>query len=145
MAEPPPLPGQPSAFLSTDPYTASRSRVALDVDDDEDTGESRFHQFASPDFGRGTLEGADGQDEAIHRRGAADMTREEEWDLDELGKDGFDMNDYMRRTLTGADKEEIKRFKAALMRQKGRNATDLQRNVFKQYVLIALGYDVCRC
>lgn len=142
MAEPPPMPGQPSAFLTADPYGGGRSRAALDIDDDEDLGASNFHQFASPDFGRGT-EGTNGQEEAIRRRGASDMTREEEWDLEELGKEGFDMNDFMRRTLTGADSEEIKRLKAALMRQKGRNAMDQQRNVFKQYVLIVKRQDLC--
>jgi hypothetical protein len=131
MAEAPPMPGQPSAFLTAGGYGAGRSRTALDIDDDDDAGVSNFHQFASPDFGGGVL---DGQDEAIGRRGGADMTRDEEWDLEELGKEGFDVNDFMRRTLTGADDEEVKRLKAALMRQKGANAREQQRNVFKQYV-----------
>jgi hypothetical protein len=133
MAAPPPMPGQPSAFLDSDPYTNSRSRQ-VDQDDDDEVGVSRFHQFASPEFAQGGFEGADGQDEQIRRRGAADNSREEEWDLEELGADGFDMSDFVRRTLTGADDSEIKRFKAALMRQKDRNAKDMQRNVFKQYV-----------
>lgn len=127
MSEPPPMPGQPSAFLTTGGYGAGRSR--LDADDDEDTGANNFHQYASPDFGRGA---ADGQEEAIGRRGGADATRDEEWDLEELGKEGFDVNDFMRRTLAGADSEEVKRLKAALMRQKDTNAKDQQRNVFKQ-------------
>ena len=129
MAAPPPLPGQPSAFLNSDPYT-NRRPVSMDLEDE--TGVSRFHQFASPEFNQGGFENADGQDEQIRRRGGADDSREEEWDLEELGKDQFDLNDFMRRTLTGADDQEIKRFKAALMRQKDRNAKDMQRNVFKQ-------------
>lgn len=139
MGEAPPMPGKPSAFLTAGSYAPSRGRAMadVDVDDDEDSGETRFHQFASPDFGRNVFEPTDGQDEVIRRRGAADMTRDEEWDLEELGKDGFDLNDFMRRTLTGADEEEVKRFKAALMRQKDRNGADLQRNVFKQYVVLS--------
>lgn len=131
MAAPPPLPGQPSTFLDSDPYTAGRARQ-ISMDDDDDTGASRFHQFSSPEFAQSGFDNHDGGDEQIRRRGGADDTREEEWDLEELGKDQFDMNDYMRRTLTGADDQEVKRFKAALMRQKERNARDLQRNVFKQ-------------
>jgi len=131
MAAPPPMPGQPSDFLTSDPYTSSRSRQ-VDVDDEDEVGTSRFHQFASPDFDKGVFEGADGQDERIHRRGGADDSREEEWDLEELGKEQFDLHDYMRRTLTGADDQEVKRLKAALNRQKDRNAKDMQRNVFKQ-------------
>jgi hypothetical protein len=133
MAAPPPMPGQPSAFLNSDPYTSGRSRP-ISMDDEDEAGVSRFHQFASPEFAQGAFENNDGQDEQIRRRGGADDTKEEEWDLEELGKDQFDMNDYMRRTLTGADDQEVKRFTAALMRQKERNARDLQRNVFKQCV-----------
>jgi hypothetical protein len=114
MAAPPPMPGQPSAFLNSDPYTTRSNRISMDEDDQP--GASRFHQFSSPEFAQSGL----------------DATREEEWDLEELGKDQFDLNDFMRRTLTGADDQEIKRFKAALMRQKDRNAKDMQRNVFKQ-------------
>lgn len=133
MAAPPPMPGQPSAFLNSDPYTTGRSRP-MSMDDDDETGTSRFHQFSSPEFAQSGFDNQDGQDEHIRRRGGADDTREEEWDLEELGKDQFDLNDFMRRTLTGADDQEVKRFKAALMRQKDRNAKDMQRNVFKQYV-----------
>lgn len=132
MAEAPPMPGQPSAYLTAGSHSAGRSRSALDIDDDEDAGANNFHQFASPDFGREGVEGIDGQDEAIGRRGGADRTRDEEWDLEELGKEGFDVNDFMRRTLAGADQDEVIRLKAALMRQKGTNAKDQQRNVFKQ-------------
>ena len=124
------MPGQPSAFLNTDPYTTHSQRISMDEDDD--TGASRFHQFSSPEFAQSGFDNADGQDEQIRRRGGADDSREEEWDLEELGKDQFDLSDYMRRTLTGADDQEIKRFKAALMRQKDKNAKDMQRNVFKQ-------------
>jgi hypothetical protein len=131
MAAPPPMPGQPSAFLNSDPYSTGRSH-RISMDEDDDTGASRFHQFSSPEFAQTGFDNTDGQDEQIRRRGGADDSREEEWDLEELGKDQFDLNDFMRRTLTGADDQEIKRFKAALMRQKDRNAKDMQRNVFKQ-------------
>ena len=60
------------------------------------------------------------------------MTHEEEWDMEELGKEGFDLQAFLRRSLTGADEEEKTRFKAALMRIKQANAKELQRNVFKQ-------------
>ena len=127
MAEAPPMPGQPSAFLTAGGYGAGRSRI--DIEGDEDSGANNFHQFASPDFGgRAT----DGQEEMIGRRGGADKMRDDEWDLEELGKEGFDVNDFMRRTLAGADSEEVKRLKAALMRQKDTNAKDQQRNVFRQ-------------
>jgi len=102
------------------------------MDEDDQPGASRFHQFSSPEFAQSGFDNTDGQDEQIRRRSGADATREEEWDLEELGKDQFDLNDFMRRTLTGADDQEIRRFKAALMRQKDRNAKDMQRNVFKQ-------------
>lgn len=137
FSQPPPLPGQ--AFLSTDPYEAGPSRVPEPEDDDiDEVGGSRFHQFASPEFAQSGFEAATGltspQDEAIRRRGATDFTHEEEWNLDELDKEGVDVNAYLKRTLTGADDEEVKRFKAALMRYKEKNAKDLQQNVFKQYV-----------
>jgi len=72
------------------------------------------------------------QDERIRRRGAADLTKDEEWNFEELEKDGVDLNAFIRRTLTGADDDEVTRFKAALMRQKQSNAKELQRSVFKQ-------------
>ncbi|ORY33088.1 hypothetical protein BCR39DRAFT_521150 [Naematelia encephala] len=130
LSEPPPLPGQPSSFLTRDPY-----QTVLDVDqpliDDDDVGASKFAQWGSPEFAQQGF-GAP-QDEQIRRRGAADMTREDEWDLNDLGEDGLDVNQFIRRNLAGADDDEIKRFKAALNRAKQLNAKEMQRNVFKNY------------
>jgi hypothetical protein len=52
--------------------------------------------------------------------------------MDELSKEGADIHGFIKRNLTGADEEEVKRFKAALQRHKQQNAKELQRNVFKQ-------------
>jgi t-SNARE complex subunit (syntaxin) len=76
-------------------------------------------------------------DETIRRRGAIDTAHEEEWDIEELSKEGVDINGFIKRTLTGADEEEVKRFKAALQRYKQQTAKELQRSVFKQYVQMA--------
>ncbi|KAK8843984.1 hypothetical protein IAR55_006777 [Kwoniella newhampshirensis] len=146
----PPLPGQ-SDFLTFDPYGGADFTPAdNDNDNDNDNddlvaggGETYFSQFGSPEFsqsGFGKLPQAPsvpissgGAAVAGGRRGAADHSREEEWDLEELGKDGFDLAGYVRRTLTGADEDEKKRFRAALMRARQGNAKELQRNVFKHY------------
>jgi hypothetical protein len=124
-------------------------------DDDDDrlreTGDSKFGQFSSNDFDRsgfgqpGASAGgragvgagvgagrASAGEEGIRRRGAVDTSREDEWGLDELGKDVFDLQGFMKRSLTGADDEEKKRFRAALERMRQQNQRDLQRNVFKQ-------------
>lgn len=137
LSEPPPLPGQVSHFLTSDPY---QTVLAVDqpgrrVDEDElldEVGESRFGQWGSPEFAQNGFGSGPAQDETIRRRGAADLTREEEWDLEELGSEGMDVQAYLKRTLTGADDDEIKRFKAALMRFKQQNAKELKRSVFKQ-------------
>lgn len=131
----PPLPVQ--TFLSSDPYQAGPSRTPEpDYEELDGGGETRFHQFASPEFAQTGFEAATSlaspQDETIRRRGATDQSREDEWDFDELSKDGVDVNAFLKRTLTGADDEEVKRFKAALMRYKEKNGKDLQQNVFKQ-------------
>jgi hypothetical protein len=123
----PPLPGQ-SGFLDSDPYQGITT--GNDEGEDDIAGSSRFGQFASSEFqSRGFT---DRGEEGIKRRGAADMTKDEEWDLEELGKDGFDVQAFVKRTMTGADAAEIKRFNAALQRAKQTNAKELQRNVFKQ-------------
>lgn len=122
---PPPLPNQ-GTFLDQDPYQG----ITHDEPEGE-VGTSRFGEFASTDFQQSGFGGKRG-DEGIRRRGAADMTREEEWDFEELGKDGVDVQGFLKRTLTGADEEEVKRFTAALQRSKQANAKELQRNVFKQ-------------
>ena len=123
-------------FLSSAPPPMPEQDLTADVDPyqgiEDEEGTSRFGQFASSDFQQSGFTMAGKGDEGIRRRGAADMTREEEWDMEELGKEGFDLQAFMRRSLTGADEEEKKRFKAALMRIKQSNAKELQRNVFKQ-------------
>lgn len=94
--------------------------------------------FGNTEFAQTGFEGGLGtgqttvQDERIRRRGAADPTRDEEWDLTELEGETVDVQAFLRRTLTGADEDEVVRFKAALMRQKQANARELQRSVFKQ-------------
>lgn len=100
----------------------------------DDAGESKFGQFASTEFGQSGFgrSPAVAGEESIRRRGAVDLAHEEEWDLEELGSDGFDVQGFLKRTLTGADSEEVKRFKAALQRYKQQNSRELQRNVFKQ-------------
>lgn len=123
-------------FLSSAPPPMPEQDLTADVDPyqgiEDEEGTSRFGQFASSDFQQSGFTMAGKGDEGIRRRGAADMTREEEWDMEELGKEGFDLQAFMRRSLTGADEEEKKRFTAALMRIKQSNAKELQRNVFKQ-------------
>nr|XP_018259262.1 exocyst complex component EXO84 [Kwoniella dejecticola CBS 10117]OBR81420.1 exocyst complex component EXO84 [Kwoniella dejecticola CBS 10117] len=134
----PPLPTQ-GDFLDSDPYGGADFTP---LPDDAQTGETYFNQFGSPEFQQSAFGGAgrvsdrdegDAEQEGIRRRGAEDLTREEEFDLAELDKEDFDINDYLRRTLTGADEEEKKRFKAALMREKGNNQKELQKNVFRHY------------
>ena len=101
---------------------------------DDDVGESEFGMFGNTDFAQNGFGGKQTsvQDERIRRRGAADATKDDEWDMDELGKEGLDVHAFLKRTLTGADTDEVTRFKAALMRQKQQNAKELQRSVFKQ-------------
>ena len=141
MAAPPPLPGQPSAFLASDPYQAIPPAAIPSssiIEDDEpiidETGESRFGMFGNTAFSQNGFGGGQTsvQEERIRRRGAADLTKDDEWDLDELDRDAMDINAFLRKTLRGADEEELTRFTATLMRQKESNAKELQRNVFKQ-------------
>lgn len=77
-------------------------------------------------------------DESIRRRGAADATLEEEWNLEELSNEKIDAQAYAKKVLTGADEEEKRRFVAALMREKQANKKELQRTVFKQQVFLLL-------
>ena len=76
--------------------------------------------------------GSDVQDERIGRRGGMDGVQREEWDLEELSKDGVDVNQFIKKTLLGADKQEIERFKSALERQKQGTAGEMKRNVFRK-------------
>ncbi|WVQ84675.1 hypothetical protein IAT38_006830 [Cryptococcus sp. DSM 104549] len=135
------LPGQ--HFLTADPYGGADFNPDGRTYDDE-TGETLFGQYGSPEFAQSGFDAGRnragvgsgdrlGGDEGIRRRGAADATREEEWDLEELGKEGFDLAGYVKRVLTGADEEEKKRFRAALMREQQTNKKELQRSVFKHY------------
>ena len=105
---------------------------------DDEVGESRFGMFGNTDFSQSGFGETAGQtsvqEERIRRRGAADLTRDDEWDLTDLDGDTVDIDAFLRKTLAGADDDEITRFKAALMRQKQANAKELQRHVFKQYV-----------
>jgi hypothetical protein len=137
------MPGLPEAsFLGGEPYQGIAPPTIQEDDEDDLTNmgaaTSRFDQFSSPSFaiGAGLGPGANrlptGGDEAIRRRGAVDTSREEEWVFDEFGKDGFDLAAYVKKTLTGADEEEKKRFRAALERYKQQNAKEMQRSVFKQ-------------
>jgi len=114
-------------FLENDPYQG----VTYDEPGDE-VGSSRFNELVSSDFQQSGF-GSQG-DETINRRGAEDTSREDEWDLEELVKEDFDLQGFLKRTLTGADEQEVRRFKAALQKTKQANAKQLQRNVFKQYV-----------
>lgn len=138
------LRGQPSSFLSSEPYqnvppvdVPGSAIPEEDEPPDDEAGGSRFGVFGNTEFTQTDLVGAQTtvQDERIRRRGAADLTKDEEWDFEELDRDGVDVNAFIRRTLTGADEDEVTRFKAALMRQKQSNAKELQRNVFKQCVI----------
>jgi hypothetical protein len=120
-------------FLDVDPYGG----LGGGDDGDGDTGESKFGQFASRDYsgtdlGRGSAASQGAGDEGIRRRGGVDTSREEEWDFEELTKEGADVQSFIRRHLTGADAEEKKRFIAALQRFKQNNQREMQRNVFKQ-------------
>lgn len=134
------MPGAPTHFLDADPYQGLAAQPQIPDDDDYGTtATSRFDQFSSPNFSLGGSAARGGRpqaptagDEAIHRRGAVDTSREEEWDFEEFGKEGFDIPAYIKKVLTGADDEEKKRFRAALERYKQQNAKELQRNVFKQ-------------
>ncbi|KAK4683859.1 exocyst complex component 8, partial [Tremellales sp. Uapishka_1] len=133
----PPLPGDPRSFLASDPYQNTLSVSQPGDEDDvegESEGESKFGLLGSPQFAQsGFGTGTNVQDEKIGRRGGLDQTQDEEWDLAELEKDGVDINAFLKRTLTGADDEEVKRFKAAVMRHKQKTAKELQRSVFKNY------------
>ncbi|KAL7421281.1 exocyst complex component exo84 [Cryptotrichosporon argae] len=126
-------------FLAADPYSLPEPAYM-----DDEAGASRFGQFGSPDFatsafGKGERAdsvpagGGSPAEEQIRRRGAADMTREEEWSFDALGQDGVDVATFVRQQLAGADEEEVRRFQAALQRQKQNTQRELQRNVFKNY------------
>lgn len=141
------MPGAPgSSFLGGDPYEGLAPQPTIREEEEDDlptdmgVAVSRFDQFSSPSFAQGAGPAVPGAkrsqiqsgDESIRRRGAVDTSREQEWDFDEFGKDGFDMAAYIKRTLTGADEEEKKRFRAALERYKQQNAKEMQRSVFKQ-------------
>ncbi|KIR53424.1 exocyst complex component EXO84 [Cryptococcus gattii Ru294] len=130
----PPLPGAPD-FLMADPYGH------LDIETPgEDLVASPFGRYGSSDLKESSIQPfqpLDTQeqlaDEGIRRRGAADATVEEEWDLEELSNEKMDIQAYAKKVLTGADEEEKRRFVAALMREKQSNKKELQRTVFKHY------------
>ncbi|EAL19099.1 hypothetical protein CNBH1990 [Cryptococcus deneoformans B-3501A] len=131
---PPPLPGA-SDFLTADPYGG------LDTETPgEDLAASPFGLYGASDLKESSIQSSqplDTQehlvDESIGRRGAADATLEEEWNLEELSNEKVDAQAYVKKVLTGADEEEKRRFVAALMREKQANKKELQRTVFKHY------------
>lgn len=131
---PPPLPGA-SDFLTADPYGG------LDIETPgEDLAASPFGLYGASDLKESSIQSSqplDTQehlvDESIGRRGAADATLEEEWNLEELSNEKVDAQAYVKKVLTGADEEEKRRFVAALMREKQANKKELQRTVFKHY------------
>ncbi|OXC70812.1 exocyst complex component EXO84 [Cryptococcus neoformans] len=130
----PPLPGT-SDFLTADPYGG------LDiVTPGEDLADSPFGLYDTSDLKESIIQSSqplDTQehlaDESIRRRGAADATLEEEWNLEELSNEKIDAQAYAKKVLTGADEEEKRKFVAALMREKQANKKELQRTVFKHY------------
>lgn len=130
----PPLPGAPD-FLMADPYGG------LDIaTPGEDLAASPFGRYGSSDKESGIqpFQPRDTQeqlaDESIRRRGAADATIGEEWNLEELSNEKMDIQAYAKQVLTGADEGEKRRFVAALMREKQSNKKELQKTVFKQQV-----------
>ena len=144
MYHPTPLAG-PSSFLERDPYQnvlsvdqPGSNSEAYDESAIDDAGETSYGQFGNPQFSQAEFaQGAQTtvQDEAIRRRGAADLTHHEEWDLDDLEKEDLDVQAFVKRTIKTTDQEGMARLKSALMRSKQVNAKDLQRNVFKQCVV----------
>lgn len=141
---PPPLPGA-SDFLTADPYGG------LDTETPgEDLAASPFGLYGASDLKESSIQSSqplDTQehlvDESIGRRGAADATLEEEWNLEELSNEKVDAQAYVKKVLTGADEEEKRRFVAALMREKQANKKELQRTVFKQQVFPLLSIHEC--
>lgn len=153
------MPGQEGDFLNADPYGGMMASSTIREEDEDgdldgrgagrpsDASGSKFGQFASPEFAQGGFASreqasssrsggrlAAAGDEGIRRRGALDAAKEEEWDFEELGKEGADLHGFIKRALTGADEDEKKRFRAALERYKQKNAKELQRTVFKKCV-----------
>jgi hypothetical protein len=96
----PPMPGAPGSFLTSDPYQTQLDVHRPEPDDeyiDDSQGVSDFGKFGSPEFAtRGFGAGTTVQDERIGRRGAADASREEEWNFDELDKEGVDIQECKR-------------------------------------------------
>ena len=153
----PPVPGiAPGAnWLENDPYqrtltadmppsapgASSSRRATTDEDDEEDDGTTRFGQFASKEFAKNGMSGRrpggpPSRSMTSTSIGGEGIMRapevKDEWDLTELGKENFDLQGFLRRTLAGADHEEVQRFHAALRDAKESNAKELQHNVFKQ-------------
>ncbi|ODN73316.1 hypothetical protein L202_07862 [Cryptococcus amylolentus CBS 6039] len=135
----PPMPSQPD-YLDNDPYGGME-----ELPPDGGAGGTMFNEYGSPEFNesafteplRVTDRSSDRQehfaDEGIRRRGATDATANEEWDLTQLGDEKLDLQAYVKKVLTGADEEEKKRLKAALLRERQSNKKELQRLVFKHY------------
>ncbi|KIR29156.1 exocyst complex component EXO84 [Cryptococcus deuterogattii 99/473] len=101
----PPLPGAPD-FLMGDPYGG------LDIaTPGEDLAASPFGRYGSSDKESGIqpFQPRDTQeqlaDESIRRRGAADATIGEEWNLEELSNEKMDIQAYAKQVLTGQWKD----------------------------------------
>ncbi|KIR34166.1 exocyst complex component EXO84 [Cryptococcus deuterogattii MMRL2647] len=101
----PPLPGAPD-FLMADPYGG------LDIaTPGEDLAASPFGRYGSSDKESGIqpFQPRDTQeqlaDEGIRRRGAADATIGEEWNLEELSNEKMDIQAYAKQVLTGQWKD----------------------------------------
>ena len=131
----PPMPGMPNIQPGmTFPYGQNVLQVdmpggprmpLLDEDEDPYGGVRSSDDFGGPSGSRGPY------DEQIGRRGPATIA-EQEWDLEELGTEGMDVNGFVKKTLMGADGDERRRFQSALQQGKQTTAKELQRNVFKK-------------
>ena len=130
----PPVPGlpvQPGGFyqygsqnvLQVDMPGPSRL-PRLEEDDDPYGGVRESVDFA-PQRGYG-------QDERIGRREQREPDPVEEWNFEELGKEGVDAGAFLTKQLMGADSDERKRFEAALQNYRAGTAKELQTNVFKK-------------
>ncbi|WVQ74291.1 hypothetical protein IAR50_003888 [Cryptococcus sp. DSM 104548] len=142
----PPMPSQPN-YLDSDPYGGMEELPPDDGDGPgAGIGATMFGEYGSPEFSDSAFtqplrvdadRSSDRQehfaDEGIRRRGATDATQTEEWDLTQLGDEKLDLQAYVKKVLTGADQEEKKRLKAALLRERQGNQKELQRLVFKHY------------
>ncbi|ORX39188.1 hypothetical protein BD324DRAFT_618768 [Kockovaella imperatae] len=131
----PPVPGLPVQPGSLYPFGGYQNVLEVDMpgpstrmptlDEDEDPYGGVRESVNYDQMTRGR------QDERIGRR--RDEESADEWDFEELGKDGVDVGAFVKKMLMGADADEKQRFEAALQRYKQGTAKELQINVFKNY------------